>query len=231
LTTDHIDVNSLFAKSIDANEIDISTGIEGERWASLLMNGSVFETTLTFKDTSGSANQTLLHIEDGYITISNPAMIEIVAPTLKLTGNITTTSLMTGNNINCMGDLKHKGYVIGNTAVSYAAGVTKSIASSTWTTLDRSLDLTTGTFVLVAEIAYAAAKGGRRAARILEGDTALGGSIVAFAADASNSATAYVQSVYIVTPTASTTYKIQAFQSSGSNLNVTDAYLKAVRIA
>lgn len=112
-----------------------------------------------------------------------------------------------------------------DTATSLATNTSKSL---------RSVTVGAGTWVLVGSIVYAAKSGGARGAWI--GTSSVNADVgwpshdcVSVAPSSTN--TTRVQVVNIVSPSSQTTYYLNAFQSSGSSVNVNASKLTAIRIA
>lgn len=140
----------------------------------------------------------------------------------KITGNLTignhTTAIGTVSNSNSSDD--------------------KSIASATWTDTNSLVTVTAGVYVISCSVAFAAATAKRRAVRLVcstDGGTSYSTlyNSYAYVGGSTTSQLIYVHSGGIASSSTSNGLKIklQAYQDTGSALNVTASYLRVVRIA
>lgn len=130
----------------------------------------------------------------------------------KLAKDIITTSSFTGN------------------AIAFDTGTTwKDISSTTYPNNSTVSITDAGIYLLIGNIAFSSNSSGRRGIRWYDvtGDTAIVRSQQVFAP--ANGAIAYQQTICVVETNGSASYKLQAYQNSGSQLNVTP-YVNTVRL-
>lgn len=137
-------------------------------------------------------------------------------------------SLNMGGTIDCS-YLYRNGNLIGETFYGNST-TAKAIKSGAWSNTNSSLTLTPGVYIMTGTILFAASKGGRLGARFATLDNGFDQTTNVIPGT-STAATGYVQCQWIMSVTEDTKYYLQAWQSSGANVNVTTSYMKAVRIA
>lgn len=137
-------------------------------------------------------------------------------------------SLNMGGTIDCT-YLYRNGNLIGETFYGNST-TAKAIKSGAWSNTNSSLTLTPGVYIMTGTILFAASKGGRLGARFATLDNGFDQTTNVIPGT-SAAATGYVQCQWIMSVTEETKYYLQAWQSSGANVNVTASYMKAVRIA
>lgn len=137
-------------------------------------------------------------------------------------------SLNMGGTIDCT-YLYRNGNLIGETFYGNST-TAKAIKSGSWSNTNSSLTLTPGVYIMTGTILFAASKGGRLGARFATLDNGFDQTTNVIPGT-SAAATGYVQCQWIMSVTEGTKYYLQAWQSSGANVNVTASYMKAVRIA
>lgn len=125
-------------------------------------------------------------------------------------------------------DMRHNGHDIYDTAYSRNTDA-MSCASGKWVTTKAKASLHKGIWIVIGKVSYAAAAGKRRGIRIYNntdasayasGQYVYGGS--------TTSQTIYVNATMILDISSTKEIAIQAYQDTGSNLNVTEAILQAV---
>ena len=127
------------------------------------------------------------------------------------------------------GSIKHNGNIIGQT-YSNSNTTAKALSNATWADTGVSITLPAGTYLICGDVHFANGKGGRRAVRFKAGTTGLAQTEQVVPVDSSTSINSTLQCQWIIEPSAQTTYYLQAFQSTGSSLNISTSYIKAVRI-
>jgi len=137
-------------------------------------------------------------------------------------------SLNMGGTIDCS-YLYRNGNLIGETFYGNST-TAKAIKSGAWSNTNSSLTLTPGVYIMTGTILFAASKGGRLGARFATLDNGFDQTTNVIPGT-SAAATGYVQCQWIMSVTEGTKYYLQAWQSSGANVNVIASYMKAVRIA
>ena len=137
-------------------------------------------------------------------------------------------SLNMGGTIDCT-YLYRNGNLIGETFYGNST-TAKAIKSGVWSNTNSSVTLPPGVYMMTGTILFAASKGGRLGARFATSDNGFDQTTNVIPGTAI-AATGYVQCQWIMSVTEDTKYYLQAWQSSGANINVTASYMKAVRIA
>ena len=137
-------------------------------------------------------------------------------------------SLNMGGTIDCT-YLYRNGNLIGETFYGNST-IAKAIKSGVWSNTNSSVTLPPGVYMMTGTILFAASKGGRLGARFATSDNGFDQTTNVIPGTAT-AATGYVQCQWIMSVTEDTKYYLQAWQSSGANVNVTASYMKAVRIA
>ena len=137
-------------------------------------------------------------------------------------------SLNMGGTIDCS-YLYRNGNLIGETFYGNST-TAKAIKSGAWSNTNSSVTLLPGVYMMTGTILFAASKGGRLGARFATLDSGFDQTTNVIPGT-SATATGYVQCQWIMSVTEGTKYYLQAWQSSGANVNVTASYMKAVRIA
>lgn len=137
-------------------------------------------------------------------------------------------SLNMGGTIDCT-YLYRNGNLIGETFYGNST-TAKAIKSGFWSNTNSSVTLIPGVYMMTGTILFAASKGGRLGARFATLDNGFDQTTNVIPGTAI-AATGYVQCQWIMSVTEDTKYYLQAWQSSGANINVTASYMKAVRIA
>lgn len=137
-------------------------------------------------------------------------------------------SLNMGGTIDCS-YLYRNGNLIGETFYGNST-TAKAIKSGAWSNTNSSVTLLPGVYMMTGTILFAASKGGRLGARFATLDNGFDQTTNVIPGTAT-AATGYVQCQWIMSVTEDTKYYLQAWQSSGANINVTASYMKAVRIA
>ena len=248
LKADRLDITGVFAKDITAtgsiSGVTIK-GASGEFTKAFSVNSPVGDDgSFQINNTSDGifigiktqdVAQSYLQLDpiDAYlsghtVTLSGGQSISIGAKaSLKLE---CPEGITVNNNLNCTSYYYRNSQKIGETITS-SVTTTRALASGAWTNTTAGITLPAGVYLLVGTIIYASGKGGRRGARFANGSDGLPYTSQVVSQDSSAAANAYIQCQWIVEPTASNTYYLQGFQSTGSNLNITASYIKAVRIA
>ena len=137
-------------------------------------------------------------------------------------------SLNMGGTIDCS-YLYRNGNLIGETFYGNST-TAKAIKSGAWSNTNSSVTLLPGVYMMTGTILFAASKGGRLGARFATLSNGFDQTTNVIPGTAT-AATGYVQCQWIMSVTEDTKYYLQAWQSSGANVNVTASYMKAVRIA
>ena len=137
-------------------------------------------------------------------------------------------SLNMGGTIDCT-YLYRNGNLIGETFYGNST-IAKAIKSGVLSNTNSSVTLPPGVYMMTGTILFAASKGGRLGARFATSDNGFDQTTNVIPGTAT-AATGYVQCQWIMSVTEDTKYYLQAWQSSGANVNVTASYMKAVRIA
>lgn len=152
----------------------------------------------------------------------------LTAHTNVINGDTTITgSLKIGNHSTAIG-----------TVTDSNSTTAKSCASAAWTDSNSLVTVTAGTYVISANLNFAAGTAKRRGIRIqtsTDGGTTystLSNSQILFGGS-TTSQTIYVQTSGITSTTSSNGLKIklQAYQDTGAAINITSSYLRVVRIA
>ena len=133
------------------------------------------------------------------------------------------------SSLSVLGDYYRNGYRIGETFYGNST-TAKAIKSGAWSNTNSSVALPPGVYMMVGTILFAASKGGRLGARFAN-ESAGYDQTTNVIPGTTTAATGYVQCNWIMSVTEETTYHLQAWQSTGANVNVTSSYMKAVRIA
>lgn len=133
------------------------------------------------------------------------------------------------SSLSVLGDYYRNGYRIGETFYGNST-TAKAIKSGVWSNTNSSVTLPPGVYMMTGTILFAASKGGRLGARFATSDNGFDQTTNVIPGTAT-AATGYVQCQWIMSVTEDTKYYLQAWQSSGANINVTASYMKAVRIA
>ena len=132
------------------------------------------------------------------------------------------------NDLQVYGSISNKYGKIGETTSSNSSS-SVSIPSGAWSDTNSRIMLTRGVHIVMGTIIFGACKGGRLGARFASSSgfpqttNVIPGNIT--------SATAYIQCQWIVTVAEDTEYRLQAWQSTGEDVNITSTYMKAVRIS
>ena len=137
-------------------------------------------------------------------------------------------SLNMGGTIDCS-YLYRNGNLIGETFYGNST-TAKAIKSGAWSNTNSSVTLLPGVYMMTGTILFAASKGGRLGARFATLDNGFDQTTNVIPGT-TTAATGYVQCQWIMSVTEDTKYYLQAWQSSGANVNITASYMKAVRIA
>lgn len=137
-------------------------------------------------------------------------------------------SLNMGGTIDCS-YLYRNGNLIGETFYGNST-TAKAIKSGAWSNTNSSVTLLPGVYMMTGTILFAASKGGRLGARFATLDNGFDQTTNVIPGT-TTAATGYVQCNWIMSVAEETKYYLQAWQSSGANVNVTASYMKAVRIA
>lgn len=141
---------------------------------------------------------------------------------------IETENELVLNDLQVYGSISNKYGKIGETTSSNSSS-SVSIPSGAWSDTNSRIMLTRGVHIVMGTIIFGACKGGRLGARFASSSgfpqttNVIPGNIT--------SATAYIQCQWIVTVTEDTEYRLQAWQSTGEDVNITSTYMKAVRIS
>ena len=133
------------------------------------------------------------------------------------------------SSLSVLGDYYRNGYRIGETFYGNST-TAKAIKSGVWSNTNSSVTLPPGVYMMTGTILFAASKGGRLGARFATSDNGFDQTTNVIPGTAT-AAAGYVQCQWIMSVTEDTKYYLQAWQSSGANINVTASYMKAVRIA
>lgn len=133
------------------------------------------------------------------------------------------------SSLSVLGDYYRNGYRIGETFYGNST-TAKAIKSGAWSNTNSSVTLPPGVYMMTGTILFAASKGGRLGARFATSDNGFDQTTNVIPGT-TTAATGYVQCQWIMSVTEETKYYLQAWQSSGANVNVTVSYMKAVRIA
>ena len=248
LTADRLDITGVFAKDITAtgsiSGVTIK-GASGEFTKAFSVNSPVGDDgSFQINNTSdgifiGIKTQ---DIAQSYLQL-DPIDAYLSGHVLKISGSSSTKiygktaltlecpeGIQVDSNLHCNKDYYHNNQKIGETITNSVTSV-RALASSVWKNTTAGVTLPSGVYLLVGTVIYASAKGGRRGARFANGSNGMAYTSQVVSQDSSGSANAYIQCQWIVEPTDSTTYYLQGFQSTGSNLDITASYIKAVRIS
>ena len=122
-------------------------------------------------------------------------------------------------------DIYHNNNILGSTSVSTPNAM--SIATATWSNTGAYITLPVGKYLLVGTVAFTSNKAGRVGVRITEGGNIVPQATTLIPGLSGSSANLTVQVQWIFNVTENTTYRLQAFQTSGGNLSVT-GYFKSV---
>ena len=189
---------------------------------------------ITFKDGNiivgiSELKQQLVIGSDGIYITHNSSMGSAKAGVVFL-GKHTIIGDNSGeSSLSVLGDYYRNGYRIGETFYGNSA-TAKAIKSGAWSNTNSSVTLPPGVYMMTGTILFAASKGGRLGARFAISDNGFDQTTNVIPGT-TTAATGYVQCQWIMSVTEYTKYYLQAWQSSGANVNVTASYMKAVRIA
>lgn len=189
---------------------------------------------ITFKDGNiivgiSELKQQLVIGSDGIYITHNSSMGSAKAGVVFL-GKHTIIGDNSGeSSLSVLGDYYRNGYRIGETVYGNST-TAKAIKSGAWSNTNSSVTLPPGVYMMTGTILFAASKGGRLGARFATSDNGFDQTTNVIPGTAT-AATGYVQCQWIMSVTEETKYYLQAWQSSGANVNVTASYMKAVRIA
>lgn len=189
---------------------------------------------ITFKDGNiivgiSELKQQLVIGSDGIYITHNSSMGSAKAGVVFL-GKHTIIGDNSGeSSLSVLGDYYRNGYRIGETFYGNST-TAKAIKSGAWSNTNSSVTLPPGVYMMTGTILFAASKGGRLGARFAISDNGFDQTTNVIPGT-TTAATGYVQCQWIMSVTEYTKYYLQAWQSSGANVNVTASYMKAVRIA
>lgn len=189
---------------------------------------------ITFKDGNiivgiSELKQQLVIGSDGIYITHNSSMGSAKAGVVFL-GKHTIIGDNSGeSSLSVLGDYYRNGYRIGETFYGNST-TAKAIKSGAWSNTNSSVALPPGVYMMTGTILFAASKGGRLGARFATSDNGFDQTTNVIPGT-TTAATGYVQCQWIMSVTEYTKYYLQAWQSSGANVNVTVSYMKAVRIA
>lgn len=189
---------------------------------------------ITFKDGNiivgiSELKQQLVIGSDGIYITHNSSMGSAKAGVVFL-GKHTIIGDNSGeSSLSVLGDYYRNGYRIGETFYGNST-TAKAIKSGAWSNTNSSVTLPPGVYMMTGTILFAASKGGRLGARFATSDNGFDQTTNVIPGT-TTAATGYVQCQWIMSVTEETKYYLQAWQSSGANVNVTASYMKAVRIA
>lgn len=125
-------------------------------------------------------------------------------------------------------DMRHNGHDIFDTAYSRNTDA-MSCASGKWVTTKAKASLHKGIWIVIGKVSYAAAAGKRRGIRIYNNtDASAYASGQYIYGGSTTSQTIYVNATMILDISSTKEIAIQAYQDTGSNLNVTEAIIQAV---
>ena len=238
VTAKQINVADLFAQDIQAS--GSITGVRINAYAGHIgkwfIDESGFGSSISSKDSQGAQvikNLTLYPLDSLYdyiiaIRTNKHSSAGVMAMpdtfTLDKKGNIYTVGKIdTSDAFYC------NGYRIGETFYGNST-TAKAIKSGAWSNTNSSVTLPPGVYMMTGTILFAASKGGRLGARFATSDNGFDQTTNVIPGT-TTAATGYVQCQWIMSVTEETKYYLQAWQSSGANVNVTASYMKAVRIA
>ena len=238
VTAKQINVADLFAQDIQAS--GSITGVTINAYAGHIgksfIDESGFGSSISSKDSQGAQvikNLTLYPLDSLYdyiiaIRTNKHSSAGVMAMpdtfTLDKKGNIYTVGKIdTSDAFYC------NGYRIGETFYGNST-TAKAIKSGAWSNTNSSVTLPPGVYMMTGTILFAASKGGRLGARFATSDNGFDQTTNVIPGT-TTAATGYVQCQWIMSVTEETKYYLQAWQSSGANVNVTSSYMKAVRIA
>lgn len=165
------------------------------------------------------------------VTIGGARSVKISAQTgmmLNCPNGVSVNDLSVTKNVHVAGNLYRNGNLIGETVYGNST-TAKAIKSGAWSNTNSSVTLPPGVYMMTGTILFAASKGGRLGARFATSDNGFDQTTNVIPGTAT-AATGYVQCQWIMSVTEETKYYLQAWQSSGANVNVTASYMKAVRI-
>lgn len=189
---------------------------------------------ITFKDGNiiigiSELKRQLVIGSDG-IYITNDSSMSLAKSGVVFLGKHTIIGDNSGeSSLDVLGDYYHNGYRIGETFYGNST-TAKAIKSGAWSNTNSSVTLPPGVYMMTGTILFAASKGGRLGARFATSDNGFDQTTNVIPGT-TTAATGYVQCQWIMSVTEYTKYYLQAWQSSGANVNVTASYMKAVRIA
>lgn len=166
------------------------------------------------------------------VTIGGVRSVKISAQTgmmLNCPNGVSVNDLSVTKNVHVAGNLYRNGKLIGETFYGNST-TAKAIKSGAWSNTNSSMTLPPGVYMMTGTILFAASKGGRLGARFATSDNGFDQTTNVIPGT-TTAATGYVQCQWIMSVTEETKYYLQAWQSSGANVNVTASYMKAVRIA
>ncbi|MGN0038602.1 MAG: InlB B-repeat-containing protein [Coriobacteriales bacterium] len=103
----------------------------------------------------------------------------------------------------------------------------KSISASTWTNTGCSISCHAGIWIIVGKVQFASNNTGRRGVRMTNGGTTCDRSSVYLPAVAGSAGNLQAQSVMLIELGSTSTIALQCYQSSGSALNMSEAFLYA----
>lgn len=128
-------------------------------------------------------------------------------------------------NAHFQNDIYHNDNILGSTSVSTPSAI--SVATATWANTGAYLTLPVGKYLLIGTVAFTSNKAGRVGVRITEGGNVVPQATTLIPGLSGSSANLTIQVQWIFNVIENTTYRLQAFQTSGGNLSVT-GYLKSV---
>lgn len=128
-------------------------------------------------------------------------------------------------NAHFQSDIYHNDNILGSTSVSTPSAI--SIATATWSNTGAYITLPVGKYLLIGTVAFTSNKAGRVGVRITEGGNVVPQATTLIPGLSGSSANLTVQVQWVFNVTENTTYRLQAFQTSGGNLSVT-GYFKSV---
>lgn len=161
--------------------------------------------------------------------VQSEEKVNINAESSKFSGITNNGTIDSTGNISTSGNFYRKGNLIGETFYGNST-TAKAIKSGAWSNTDSSITLPAGVYIMVGTVIFAASKGGRLGARFATSTNGFD-QTTNVVPGTSTAATGYVQCQWIMSVTEETKYYLQAWQSTGANVNVTSSYMKAVRIA
>ncbi len=174
----------------------------------------------------------------GQIKISDDvekALAQLEPGMLKTTTNVEGLAMALGTSdqkfINFCTDLKN-GNITFKEGQTYLQAYQEtpsaiSIATATWSNTGAYITLPVGKYLLIGTVAFTSNKAGRVGVRITEGGNVVPQATTLIPGLSGSSANLTVQVQWVFNVTENTTYRLQAFQTSGGNLSVT-GYFKSV---